>query len=251
MGKVKSEGNIGDLGTKHWDLPLILELVEMAGSKFDEVKRAVLRGLAAVTLLAQPVGATTPEAEAEEDDVYNFVKFYLVCVVAIWLIGSLVLSGSSRLGHWLQLHFAAGNPAGPLPSLPATAVIGVGPTDRNQGGAAVAAPTAVPVQVQAPVEVRGSGSLPGSSTEWINGAGSAAAAAYLRIQEGASSAAAAAADEEREPVEVAPALRIQQSTYGVSLEEQPVGLGVRRRGLVAMSSAAASASTRAIRTRPE
>ena len=187
---------------------------------------------------------------------YDFIMFYLVSVGMIWVIGSLVMCGGSRLGHRLRLHFAARNPAGPLPSPPALAVIGGGPTDMNQGGAAAAVPMAVPLQVQAPVEVRGSGSLPGSSTEWISGAGSAAAAAYLRAHEGASSAAAAAADEEHshfgsEPVEVAPMLRIQQSTYGASLEEQPVGLGVRRRGLVAMSSAAAVASTRAIRTRPE
>ena len=218
----------------------------MAGLKFGEVKRTVLKGLAAVTLLGQPVGAAAAaEAEAEEDDVYNFVKFYLVSVVAIWSIGSLVLRGSGRLGHWLQnrcryqqawprppsrphqLQVAARNPAGPLTSLattavigagptaavigagPTAAVIGVGPTVRDQGGAAADAPMAVPVQVQqaaAPAEVsRGSGSILESSRGEASGA------------------AAAAADEEQEPVEVAPLLRRPQFTYSGS---QPVGLGV-------------------------
>jgi hypothetical protein len=181
--------------------------------------------------------------------------------VAIWSIGSLVLRGSGHLGPWLQnrcryqqawprppsrphqLRVAARNPAGPLTSLattavigagPTAAVIGVGPTVRDQGGAAADAPMAVQVQVQqaaAPAEVsRGSGSMLESSRGEASGA------------------AAAAADEEQEPVEVAPLLRRPQFTHGGS---QPVGLSVRRRGLVAMGSAAAAASTSASSSRPE
>ena len=223
LGKVKSEDNTSDLGTKHLDLQRVLKLVEMTGLKFGEVKRAGTRGLAAVTLLAQPRAAAAAGAEAETNGLYAFIRFDLVIVVVAWLVGSLALCGARRLGLWGRLHLAAGDPAGPLPGLPMTAVIGAGPTARREGGAAAAAPSAAPAGVHAPVEVRGSGSLLESSCREASGA------------------AAAAADEER----IAPLLRVPQYTYA---DLTPIGLGIRRRGVAAMGSAPAAASTRSSST---